>query len=77
MEEEAAPTAGPVVPASPYLKVAQFAERWQVSGRLVRSWIGCGMPHVDLGSDIRVPFADADAWVRAGGPRKSSRRRSR
>jgi hypothetical protein len=61
--------------AQPYATVEQFAERWLFSTKSVRRWIKLGMPHFDVGTDVRIPVVDADSWVRAGGPnRKRSKR---
>lgn len=46
-----------------YATVKGFAARWSVSMRTVRYWLGRGMPTVRVGRIVRIPVAQADAWV--------------
>jgi excisionase family DNA binding protein len=61
----------------PYATVSQFAERLVVSEKLVRRWVRDGLPHVNLGTDIRVVVEDADTWVRSGGAERSAKKQRR
>jgi hypothetical protein len=46
-----------------HVTVKAFAARWSVSPRLVANWQRGGLPVVRLGRSVRIPVAQADAWV--------------
>lgn len=60
-----------------YVTVREFAVRWSVGEQLVRRWIRDHMPSIDLGSDLRIPVAEGDVWVKSGGAAKSAARERR
>lgn len=45
------------------LTTSAFAVRWSVSRRLVAQWLTEGLPVVRIGRLVRIPIAQADAWV--------------
>jgi len=46
------------------LKVPEFADRYGVTPRTVRTWLKCGLPHLKLSPhNTRIPVREGDEWV--------------
>ena len=63
-------------PSTPeHMNCTEYARSRGVSGATVGRWIAEGMPHLPVGSTVRIVAEEADAWRRARG-RKPTKSRS-
>jgi excisionase family DNA binding protein len=49
----------------PYATIQEFAGHLTVSRSTVKRWLKQGLPHVRVGSIVRIPVAEARAWLAA------------
>jgi excisionase family DNA binding protein len=57
-----------------HVTIAAFSRRWGVSRRTVCNWLLAGLPTVRLGRLVRIPLADADAWIVASAAARGGKR---
>ena len=65
------PTLSVVSTAQRYMKVPAYATKTGMSARTIRDYCDLGMPHEGRGHSRRVLVAEADQWIKEGGPQRA------
>ena len=71
-EEPDVTTTGRITPAR--MSVPRYAAARGYDASSVRRWCEAGMPHLGDGRARRIYVLDADAWIKAGGPKAAAAR---
>lgn len=55
-----------------YLTIDGLAARLGVHRNTIKNWIKRGLPVLKIGRTVRIPTAEAEAWLRTGGSPSTS-----